>query len=345
MDFIQNGQATGNVANILMANKFDTGVLRPWMDPKTGQSYMTLNGGESKPITNAATLRKDEWILLDQAVIKAAKSRLNAVADLRRAGLQFTIPNGLSKTVLQHETQSDIGDAIVSMDGIREGNSDRPHYDIANLPLPIIHKDFQFSARQVEASRNGGSPLDTTTAELAARRVAEEAEKLTLGESSSYQYGGGTVYGYKNFPDRLTGSLTAPTPSNHPTTVSEVLAMIAQAVANNYFGPYVLYYSPDWYGSMDEDYSQSKGDNTLKDRLMKISQIQDVRSADFLTGNELILVQRTSDVARIVIGMDITTVQWESHGGMQLNYKVMAIIVPQLRSDFYGNTGIVHRTV
>jgi hypothetical protein len=27
---------------------------------------------------------------------------------------------------------------------------------------------------------------------------------------------------------------------------------------------------------------------------------------------------------------------------MQLNFKVMAIMVPQLRSDFNGNTGIVY---
>lgn len=343
MDFVTNGQATGDVASILMANNFNPGALRPW-EGKDGKSFVTLN--DKNFVTNApATLRKDEWLTLDQAVIKAAQPRLNAVADLRSAGLQYNIPNGMASTVLQHETQSDIGDATTSMDGLREGDSDRPVYELKNLPLPIIHKDFSFSARQISASRNGGSPLDTTMAELAARKVADEVEKLTLGESSSYSYGGGSVYGYKNFPQRLTGSLTAPTASNHNTTVLEVLAMRQQAVAKKYYGPYTLYYSPDWYAVMDEDYSEAKGDNTLKDRLMKITGINEVKGADYLTGNEMILVQQTSDVARLVMGMDITTVQWSSHGGMQLNYKVMTIMVPQLRSDFYGNTGIVHRTV
>ena len=59
----------------------------------------------------------------------------------------------------------------------------------------------------------------------------------------------------------------------------------------------------------------------------------------------MVLVQMTADVCREVVGMDITTVQWESHGGMQLNFKVMCILVPQLRSDFNGTTGIVHGTV
>jgi hypothetical protein len=52
----------------------------------------------------------------------------------------------------------------------------------------------------------------------------------------------------------------------------------------------------------------------------------------------------TSDVIRMVIGMDVTTVQWETMGGMRLHFKVMAIMVPQLRADYNSNTGIVHGT-
>jgi len=277
--------------------------------------------------------------------VKAAKPRLQVVKDLKAAGLEYTIPNGMGKTVLQTESQSDISAASVSMDGLTQGDSDRPVYDITNLPLPIIHKDFSFSARQIAASRNGNSPLDTSMAELAAVQVAQEIERLTLGVSSSYAYGGGTLYGLTNFTSRLTKSLTSPTASNHPTTVSEVLAMINQAQDAYHYGPYNLYYSPAWSEHMDDDYSTAKGDITLKERLEKIGSINMVKQADHLTGTTLILVQQTSDVIRMVNGMDITTVQWESKGGMQLNYKVMAIMVPQLRADSNGNTGIVHGSV
>ncbi len=352
MDFVKNGQAHGNVASVLMASNFDAGALRPFIGAD-GKSYMTVNTGrldaEGKPVsvtlqTNAqATLRKDEWIQLDKAIIKAALPRLNVVADLRSAGLQYTIPNGLAKTVLEHEAQSDIGDAAISMDGIRQADGDRPVYDLRSLPLPIIHKDFSFSARQVMASRQGGSPLDTTMGELAGRKVAEEAEKLTLGVNPSYAFGGGTVYGFLNFPQRLTKALTTPSSTNHNTTVQEVLAARSQLIANHYYGPWVLYYSPAFYGFMDEDYMSTAQYQTwtLRERLKRIEGIVDVKPADFLTGTNLILVQQTADVARMVVGMDITTVQWESHGGMQLNFKVMAIMVPQLRSDFTGQTGII----
>lgn len=354
MNFVLNGKGHGDVASVLMASNFDPGALRPFLGADN-RSFITLNtgkvGADGKPVyatlqTNAqATLRKDEWIALDKAIIKAALPRLNAVGDLRGAGLQYTIPNGLSKTVLEHEAQSDIGGAVVSMDGIRQGETERPVYDLRSLPLPIIHKDFNFSARQVMASRNGGSPLDTTMGELAGRKVAEEAEKLLLGESASYAFGGGTVYGYKNFPNRLTKTITAPSTGNQATTVAEVLDMRKKSTDAKYYGPWVLYYSPAWYGYMDGDYSLTGGNNpnqTLRERLKRIEGIVDVKPADYLTGTTLLLVQQTADVARMVVGMDITTVQWETHGGMQLNFKVMAILVPQLRADFNGNTGIVH---
>jgi uncharacterized linocin/CFP29 family protein len=347
MDFVLNGQGHGDVASALMMNNFDTGALRPWIG-NDGRSYVAITNAqgqpEAQPVGNAASLRKDDWILLDQAIVRAAKERLRAVADLRGAGLTFDIPNGMSKTILETETQSDISAAEISMDGMRQSDADRPLFDIGSLPLPIIHKDFNFSARQVMASRNGGSPLDTTTAELAARRVAEMAEQLLIGTAPSYSYGGGTVYGYTNFPQRLTSVMTTPTGTNGNVTVDEVLGMRQQSTDSFHYGPWVLYNSPAWDRFLDQDYSTAKGDNTLRDRLRIIQGISDVRTLDYLTGFQMVLVQMTSDVIREVMGMDITTVQWESKGGMQLNFKVMAIMVPQLRADFNGRTGIVHGT-
>lgn len=351
MDFILNGQASGDVASTLMMHNFDANCLRPYIG-EDGQSYMTVNQSgvlQAVPMHNAhATLRKDDWKLLDDAVVMAAKPRLKAVADLRGRGLEFVIPNGMGKTVLETETESDISDAIVSMDGLRESKRDRPEFELSNLPLPIIHKDFSFSARQVMASRNGGSPLDTTTAELAARRVAEQAEKLLLGTYGTYAFGGGTIYGYTNHTSRLTKTMTAPTAGGWTaaTTVSEVLAMRLQAQQAYHYGPYMLYCSLPWDTYLDDDYSTAKGDNTLRERLMKINGIVDVITLDYLSSSAyvMVLVQLTSDTVREVVGMDVTTVQWESKGGMQLNFKVMAIMVPQLRADFNGNMGVVHGT-
>lgn len=349
MDFILNGQAQGNVATTLLQNGFDIGALRPWIG-KDGRSYISQNRNGKQvavamPVANA-TLRHEEWKILDEAIIMAAKERLRVIADLRGAGLVYNIPNGMGKTVLETETVSDITPATISMDPVRGSENDRPEYDLVNLPLPVIHKDFFFSARQVATSRNIGAGIDVTTAQLAARRVSEEAEKLVLGVSPTFSYGGGSIYGYTNFPSRITRTITTPNHSNQATTVQNVLAMRQDSIDHKYYGPWVLYNSPAWDQYLDEDYSTAKGDNTLRQRIQAINGISDVRTADYLgSGFTLILVQQTTDVARLVMGMDITTVQWETHGGMRLHFKVMAIMVPQVRADFNGNTGIVHGSV
>lgn len=381
MDYILNGQPTGDVASVLMANGFDVGALRPWRG-NDGRSYVTvvrrnqqghvmLHNQSSvidyckkrglttndevmqrmigKPITqnmitNApATLRKDDWLLLDRAVIAQAKPRLKAFADLRGIGT-YSIPNGMGKTILEYEAMTDISPATVSMDGLRGGDSDRPTYDLKGLPLPITHKDFQFSLRQMEVSRNGGQGIDTTNAGLAGMKVAEEVERTAIGTSSQFQsYGGYHVYGYLNFPQRLTMTIANPTGGTWTpeATKDDVLAMKQMSLANNYFGPWKLYASTAWDQYLDDDYKNEKSD-TLRDRLMRISGLQEIVTLDHLPGYSLLLVQQTPDVARAVIGMELTTLQWPSNGGMQQNFKVMAIMVPQLRADAIGQCGIVH---
>lgn len=352
-DYILNGVASGDIADRLLANNMDANLLRPWIgvDGKTYFTVMRKNAkGVIVPVNIAAnanaTLLKDEWISLDQAVIKVAKERTRLVADLVSSGLTYTIPEGLGATVLQYQDMSDITDAAMSMDGLTPTEQDRPEYALKNLPLPLIAKDFSFSAREIETARRGRMPLDTTGAELATSRVIEYAEKLLLGVLPTYTFGGGTIYGYTNYTGRLTKVMTLPTAVGWTpnTLLTEVLAMRQQSVDAFHRGPWRLYTSPNWDKYLDEDFSASKGDNTLRERLLKIQGINAIDTSDFLTGYQMILVQQTSNVVREVLALSLTTVQWDSMGGLKKNFKVMASMTPQLRSDHNGNTGIVHGT-
>lgn len=350
-DFFFNGQAHGNVAGALMNADFNPGVLRPYFNKQGVPCVDIHQNGKlvSVPMRNAdTTLRYDEWKLIDDAVIKAARPRLKAVADLRGRGLTYSIPNGMSKTVLSTERMSDPGSAVVSMDGLREGANDRPVFDIVNLPLPIIHSDFSISSRQLAVSRNGNTPFDTTMSEACGRRVAEEAEKMLLGNSTvadQYAYGGGTIYGYTDFPSALTYTPTLPTDSawTGDTFITDLLAM-RQSLYNNYhYGPYMIYVSPGWDRYIDDDY-KAASDKTIRNRALEINGFEGITTLDYLGNYKILMVEMTSQNVREVIGMDFTTVQWESKGGMMINFKVMAILVPQLRADKNSRCGILHAT-
>ncbi len=412
-DFVLNGTGYGPVAQQLESVRYEPGLLRPYIDtdpnsPTRGRPCVTINGkykfnaktnreertkeqwtiralqerGINSPVFNATSLRKEEWDMLDTVVLRAARFRLRAWADLAAAN-SFGGFNGMSKLILEHETMSDPGFAVVDMDGLSDGQADAPQFQLEGLPLPITHADWFFSSRRLAVSRNTGTPLDSVMGEAAGRRIAETIEKTLIGTNTGITYGGNStqvggysraskVYGYTNFTPRLTfTTLTAPTAVGYTkgTTLAQVLAMRSQLQLNKFYGPYMLYHSPLWDSTMDDDYILTGGNvatQTLRERLKSIEGIMDVRRLDFLfdsapnpargPGGEgftatatspytMIMVQMTADVARAVNGMDITTVQFEKRGGLELDFISLCIQVPQLRADYYSNCGILHATI
>lgn len=361
-------------------------------------SDVVNNYGIMSPVFNATSLRKEEWIELDRTVLEAARYRLRAWGDLESAS-SYGGFDGMNKMLLEQETMSDPGEAIVDMDALTEGRTDAPKFQLEGLPLPITHADFWFSKRRLGISSNSGTRLDTRMAGAAAQRVAESVEKTLIGNNTGVTYGGNStqvggygratsasVYGYLNFPTRLTKiNLTLPTGSNPDTTLAEVLAMKDSLTARKMYGPFMIYHSTDWDQYMDNDYARLGGNNpttTLRNRLKAIDGISDVRRLDMLFASQpqtdpyystattvgttgkaiytgpggeginstgapftLLMVQMIPTTVQAVSGLPLTTVQWETKGGMQLNFKVMTIKVPRLQADFYGNCGIMQGLV
>jgi len=350
LDTVLSGKGYGSTAQgiiqRLLANGMNIGCLRPWVG-KDDRSYIANNAGEAVPIINAATLRKDEWKHYDTAILKVTQERLRGVADLYSRGLSYTIPNGMGSTVLEYENIGDMEDAQISMDGATRGDKDRPEFDIDYLPLPIVHKDFMINARVLAASRTTGAPLDTTMADMAGRKVAEELEDMLFNGANTYAYGGGTIYGYTDFLPRNTYSLTAnwDTLDSSGLTgediLSDVVGMKAASIADGFYGPWVLYIPTNFETAMDKDF-KSNSDKSIRTRLLEIDGLEDIRVADKLTADNVIMVQMTSDVVRMVNGMAVNPVEWNTEGGMILHYKVMTIQVPQIRADQDGKCGIVH---
>ena len=53
-------------------------------------------------------------------------------------------------------------------------------------------------------------------------------------------------------------------------------------------------------------------------------------------------MQLTSDVFEMINGMAPTMVEWDSHGGFQHNFKIFSIMIPRVRANGDGQSGIVH---
>jgi len=204
-------------------------------------------------------------------------------------------------------------------------------------------------------------------AEAAARRVAESVEQTVIGTLTGPILGNvatgaaglaysraAQVYGYANHPARSTKTdITAPTAGGWKpdTLIGELLSARTTLYNNNFFGPFMLYHSTDWDQYLDNDYyalatsGMAAPSQTLRQRIRQIDGFQDIRRLDFLTSTfTILIIQMTSDVVQAVNGMDITTVQWPTVGGMRTNFKVMTIQVPLMTPDYSDRLGIMHCT-
>lgn len=301
------------------------------------------NGFNINALRTNRTLRDDEWELYDNKIVKIAQERLVAVGDLMNAGLRYDLPNALGTTRLEWDRISDMGKAELSMSGVKEGQNDRVLYDLASLPIPIIHKDFTINIRTLEASRRLGQPLDTTQAEYAARQVSELTEEL-LFRGANISGTNGRIWGYETFPDRNVGTLTAPwRTSTGEQIVTDILRMIEAAVADNMYGPYTLYIDNATYIHFGNDYKEDS-DKTIMQRVMEIPDLVAVKASSKVSPGSSILIQMTSDVVDMVVGQQPTPIQWDSHGGFKMHFKVMSIMVPRIKSDLNGQSGVTHFT-
>jgi len=354
IDFVGRNGGQGEVAGQIMANgKLNVGLLRPWIGVN-GRTYATVYKGAGDPkkpenyqnimINAAGTLRRDEWKQLDEAIIPIVESRLVGVQDLITKGLTYNLGNAMGTTVLESHTMSDAMQAELTMDGVSRSKGDRPTFNTNYLPIPIIHVDYEINARVLAASRSLGNALDTTSAERAARKVAEYLESM-LFTKKQYAFGGGVISSYLNYTHRTTHTFTAwnAVGKKGSDIIADVLNMKQKMINKHFYGPYTIYVPTAYETVLDSDYATSgTATQTIRDRIMKIGNITDIKVIDTLPAGNLVFVQMTSDVVRLVRGMAVQNVQWQTEGNFVNKYKVLTIQVPQIRSDDNNACGVLH---
>lgn len=339
----------GPVVQRLLSADMDPNVLRPYI-ADDGRGYITtmerVNGALQAVVrpTNNALLTYDEWKEIDRTVKQIAKLRMRGTADLQRRGLVYNLPNGMATTVLQWQTASDVSDAEIAMAPESSKVKDRTSFAQNYLPLPTVAKELSLNIRFIAQGRRLQQPLDTLEVAQATRKVAEKVESILFTGASTYTFGGGTIYGYQDFPSRSTRTLATQwtaSAATGATVVDDVNAMIQLSVSSRHYGPWAVYVPTGYETVLNEDYSTQYG-KTIRERLLQIAGLEEVNVSDYLTAHNVVLVEMSPETVQMVEGLPIQTVQWDEQGGMVSNYMVMTIMIPRLIADKDGRSGIVH---
>lgn len=346
-----NGSGMDSEAKVLAA--------RPYIN-EDGHPCITVNTGrkddkgqpiyQEQRIQTNATLRKDEWLRLDETLIESARERLVIVEDLRAAGLTYSV-GGLGVLISEWEKSSEITDAEITMDGETETDGDRQEFGLNGVPIPIIQKRFKIGERVLMASRTRGAALDVTTGVEAARAVARTSESVVINgaaigtvisDGNTYQ-----IYGLRTFPERATFDLADwANPATTPEAIlADILAMIKLLeTQERKFGPYTLYIPGAFSHRFREDF-KANGDRTLMDRVLAIPEIKAVRVADVMPSDQVILVELDRGTIDLATASDLSNIQWGSPSGWTNYFQTFAAWAPRFKADYDGHCGICHGTV
>jgi uncharacterized linocin/CFP29 family protein len=301
---------------------------------------MLLNNGMNPArLRTNATLLHEEWIAADKTILDISLRRMNIVKELSSRGLTYEL-DGLSKSVLSYQDASDIEDAQISMNPAAASREDRPEFDTNYLPLPVVHCGFSMNVRELNESRNGNMPLDLTMARKATGKVAEKIESMFMAGASTYTFGGGTIYGFQDFEQRNIGNITS-TWTTGGNAMTDVIAMKAASITDRHYGPWGLYLPANYESKMDADYV-SGYPKTTRSRILEVEGIEFVKVSDYLTASNIVMFELQPETVEAVIGLNPMMVEWEGQGGLELNFKILAIIVPRLRADQADRSGIMH---
>lgn len=288
-------------------------------------------------------LRKDEWEQLDTALVDVARDRLVGINDLRSAGLTVNL-GGLGTILSQYEKISDMSAANVDIAGVTDGEKDAVTFSLVSVPVPIFHKDFSINIRRLAASSGPnsiGQSIDTTQVTVAGRKVAEMMEQVLFLGWTGGAVDGNTLYGYTT-----QTSINTEAGSDWGTVTNpevDVVDAIDELEQDNYFGPYTIYVAKTQYGELRKFHTDGSGDSVY-DRLLRIPGVKTIKPADRLTATNALVIDMKKDVVDLAVGQDLTVVEWESKGGMIVNFKVMAACAPRVKANADGGSGICQIT-
>jgi hypothetical protein len=315
--------------------------------PGFRQMHALENAAEFR---TAAPLPDTSQKVIDGAVVEVGLSRLTFVADILAAGLTYDLTDPLSVTQLEWNAMNKVGAAQRTMSPSARGENKLPNMLPYRLPIYLTTDTFELDIRTLKMSRRVGLPLDTALIKQCTRSVNEAIEDAAINgattlDGQALAVAGYTAPGLLNAPNAEAQALTLAAWTTAPvgaTVHAETQLMINKLVANKKFGPYRMYVGTTISAALDSDYdtvSASRG-LTIRERLLKMENLQAIRTADLMPANKVAIVQMTSDVIDMVVGQRPTVIPWTSLDGFTFHNLVMAIMIPRVRSDYNGDSGI-----
>ena len=305
--------------------------------------------------TNAA-LPERSWEVVDTTVYQTQQNVLRLTQDLIDAGLSTE-----TDLMTKHDTWplvDDRGESNVAM--TPEVSSDESALTWADdgVPVPVIYDFFTLGFRESPSEDSGRATeesMDTLGASTTTRRVNELIEYLMLhgwDETIDFDGEGYTLYGLLNHPQTNTASFdedwTEEKEASDGTVFRDDIRRMRRIIKNdNKFRPgntgYWLYLGQDLYDTLDDSDPEGQGDQSIRDRMENLSDIDRIAELDFLGPDEALMFRPTEDVIDVGIAAEVQPVMWEDP--FRDYWAILGSLYPRVKSTLTDQSGVCHFTV
>ena len=271
-------------------------------------------------------LTQEEILYIDTRVIETVKPLLIG----RRLFPVFTLPHAGFMTVRGYK-RTNMSAARISLYG-ETGSKDRTEKTASfDVTVPVIDKEFEVMWRELEASRSSGLALDLQDAENAARKVAEDEDKLLItGEYTGFRALG--VEGLATATGRNTKAATAGPGAWPASALTDLSAAIGELETDGHMGPYACVLRSAWAAKL-----RALVTNTA---VKWIEVIRDLFSAGIYVSDSLytsaglttsaLVLEPSQENFELVIGRDLEVKKQEDVRG-NLKCVVREVVAPRVK--------------
>jgi len=271
---------------------------------------------------DTAQLTDEERMYIDDRIVETVRPILVG----RKLFPIFTLPNAGFVTVRGYK-RTDMSQARISLYG-QGKNKDRSVKTPFDITVPVIHKEFIISWRDLEASRASRMPIDAQDAENAARQCAEEEDKLLLtGEYTGWKALG--IEGLATATGRATQASAGAWPANSLTDWS---AAIAKLEAAGHMGSYALILRSSWAAKLRALVSNTavKWIDVIKDLFAQGIYVSDSLYTSAGSTTSALVVESSQENFEAVIGKDLNVFTQQDED-MNLQCKVFEVLAPRIK--------------
>jgi hypothetical protein len=291
---------------------------------------------------------EDAQKLIDDSVVRVGLDRLTVVRDLIEAGLVYNLPDPMSVLALQWDRMNEVGNAQRTMIPKTRGERQMPDRDAVSIPIYMTFDDFSLGIRTLRASERVGAPLDTTLFEMATRRVNELIEDAAIN-GAGLQVNGATTPGLLTAPNVNTqaysgGESWTLAAHDGEDILGDVSNMLGKLEDDKMYGEKTLYVPTAYFRKLTTTDFKAQSALTILQRLEEIrtgNRNLRIRAADMLPTDRTVMVEMNSSVIQEIIGQQPIPISWSDGPGFERYYMVMAFVIPRVKDNYTGQSGIV----